>query len=89
MSNAVFAEEEPFYTYTDYKNWELVPGERYELIDSVAYAMVALNAYYQAISMELSAQFHVFFSYAASLARSIPLPTTCGCFMRKTRATTP
>ena len=60
MSNAVFAEKEPFYTYADYKNWELDPGERYELIDGVAYAMAALNAYHQAISMELSAQFHVF-----------------------------
>jgi hypothetical protein len=40
MSNAAVAEG-LFYTYSDYKDWELDPGERYELIDGVAYAMAA------------------------------------------------
>jgi Uma2 family endonuclease len=53
--------KEDLFTYADYKAWELAPGERYELIDGVAYAMAAPNVYHQAVSMELSSQFHVFF----------------------------
>ena len=60
MSNAALLEKEPFYTYADYKAWEFGPGKRYELIDGVAYAMVAPNAYHQAISMALSATFYNF-----------------------------
>ncbi|MDR3335149.1 MAG: Uma2 family endonuclease [Treponema sp.] len=56
MSDAAMAKEELFYTYAGYKEWELAPGERYELIDGVAYAMAAPNAYHQAILMELSRQ---------------------------------
>jgi Uma2 family endonuclease len=46
--------------FTSPNDWEFSDGERYELIDGVAYAMAAPNAYHQAISMELSAQFHTF-----------------------------
>jgi Uma2 family endonuclease len=42
------------WTYKDYKDWELKPGERYEIIDGVAYAMSAPNTEHQRISMFLS-----------------------------------
>jgi Uma2 family endonuclease len=48
------------WTYADYKEWELEPGERYELIDGTAYAMAAPNTEHQAISMTLSAEFYNF-----------------------------
>jgi len=44
------------YTYADYKGWDLKPGERYELIHGVAYAMSAPSDYHQAIQMEISRQ---------------------------------
>ena len=50
------------FTYTDYKNWELKPGERYELIYGEAYAMAAPNEYHQLILMELSRQLANFFT---------------------------
>jgi len=49
--------EEPYYTYADYKEWELDEGERYELIDGEAYAMSAPNFRHQVMLMELSRQF--------------------------------
>jgi Uma2 family endonuclease len=52
-SEAALKRDERF-TYADYKNWELAPGERYELIDGVAYAMAAPSRYHQEISMALS-----------------------------------
>jgi Uma2 family endonuclease len=45
-----------YYTYADYKEWELAEGERYELIYGEAYAMSAPNTYHQLIQMELSKQ---------------------------------
>jgi Uma2 family endonuclease len=54
-------EEEREWTYADYKEWELNPGERFELIDGVAYAMAAPNTEHQQISMTLSAQLFNFF----------------------------
>jgi len=48
------------WTYKDYKNWELKPGERFELIDGVAYAMSAPNTEHQKISMFLSGEFYSF-----------------------------
>jgi len=47
-------------TYKDYKDWELKPGERYEIIDGVAYAMSAPNTEHQRISMFLSGEFYSF-----------------------------
>ena len=52
--------EEPYYTYADYKEWELDEGERFELLNGEAYAMSAPNTKHQAILMELSSQFHLF-----------------------------
>jgi len=48
------------WTYKDYKEWELKPGERFELIDGVAYAMSAPNTEHQRISMFLSGEFYNF-----------------------------
>jgi hypothetical protein len=35
--------QEGYFTYKDYRTWELAEGERYELIDGVVYAMSAPN----------------------------------------------
>ena len=62
MSDAALAyEEERKWTYADYKEWELDPGERYELIDGVAYAMAAPNTVHQQVSMVLSAKLFNYF----------------------------
>jgi len=45
-----------YYSYADYKEWELAEGERYEVIYGEAYAMSAPNTYHQSIQMELSRQ---------------------------------
>ena len=50
--------EEEFFTYHDYKNWELKEGERWELIYGEAFAMSAPGVRHQTILMELSSQFH-------------------------------
>ena len=52
--------EDPYYTYADYKEWELDEGERFELINGVVYAMSAPNTKHQTILMELSSQIHIF-----------------------------
>jgi Uma2 family endonuclease len=49
--------DDQLFTYADYKEWELAPGERFELIYGEAYAMSAPNAYHQSILMELGRQF--------------------------------
>jgi len=49
-----------YYTYADYKEWELAEGERYELIYGEAYAMSAPNTYHQSILMELAKQIAVY-----------------------------
>ena len=46
------------WTYKDYKDWELKPGERYELIDGVVYEMAAPNTEHQRINMILSGEFY-------------------------------
>jgi len=50
--------EQRKWTYKEYKDWELKPGERYELINGVAYAMSAPNIIHQSISMLLSGEFY-------------------------------
>jgi len=52
--------EERRFTYADYKEWELDEGERYELIYGEAFAMSGPNTRHQAISVELSSQFHTY-----------------------------
>jgi Uma2 family endonuclease len=44
------------FTYADYKAWELDEGERFELIDGIAYAMAAPNDFHQAVLTELILQ---------------------------------
>ena len=45
-----------YYTYADYKQWELAEGERFELIHGEVYCMSAPNTYHQSIQMELCRQ---------------------------------
>jgi Uma2 family endonuclease len=60
MDNTNLAYKERRYTYADYKDWELKPGERYELIDGIAYAMSAPNTEHQRISAMLTAELYTF-----------------------------
>ena len=55
MSDAA-VQEGKRWTYADYKEWELRPGERYEIIYGEAYAMAAPNTYHQAMLTELLKQ---------------------------------
>jgi Uma2 family endonuclease len=50
------AEDVRYFTYADYKAWELKPGERYELVGGEAYAMAAPGLNHQAISGEVYRQ---------------------------------
>jgi Uma2 family endonuclease len=50
--------QDRFWTYADYKAWELAPGERYEIIYGEAYAMSAPNTRHQAMLTELLSQIH-------------------------------
>ena len=52
--------EERWFTYADYKEWELAEGERYELIDGEAFAMSAPNTRHQEILGELFSQIHTY-----------------------------
>jgi Uma2 family endonuclease len=58
MSDAArkLPDKEHLFTYADYKAWELEEGERFELIDGIAYAMAAPNDFHQAISGEIFRQ---------------------------------
>jgi Uma2 family endonuclease len=58
MSDAArkIPDEDRHFTYADYKAWELDEGERFELIDGIAYAMAAPNDFHQAILTELVVQ---------------------------------
>jgi len=60
MSEAYELREKRKFTYVDYKDWELKPGERFELIYGEAYAMSAPNSTHQEILMALSSQFYTF-----------------------------
>ena len=60
MSEAYELKEDRKFTYADYKDWELKPGERFEVIYGEAYAMAAPNSRHQEILVELSTQFHTF-----------------------------
>ena len=62
MSDPALAyNEERKWTYADYKEWELKPGERYELIGGAAYGMAAPNTEHQRISILLSAKLFNYF----------------------------
>jgi Uma2 family endonuclease len=55
MADALY-DENRLFTYADYKSWELKPGERYELIYGVAYAMAVPNISHQRICGEIFRQ---------------------------------
>ena len=52
--------EKSLYTYADYKEWELAPGERFELIYGEAFAMAGPSVRHQGILTELLGQFYVY-----------------------------
>jgi Uma2 family endonuclease len=56
MTGNAVLKTEGLFTYADYKEWELAPRERYELIYGEAYAMSAPNTYHQSILTELARQ---------------------------------
>jgi Uma2 family endonuclease len=58
---ALPTDDEKYFTYAEYKEWELAEGERYELINGVAYAMSAPAMYHQSILTALTAKFYNFF----------------------------
>ena len=64
--------EERRFTYADYKQWDLAEGERYELIDGIAYAMSAPNDTHQAILAVLTAKFYNFLEGKPCKVRPAP-----------------
>jgi len=61
-----------YFTYADYKEWELAEGERYEIIYGEAYAMSAPNTYHQLILAELFKQIAVYLT--GKPCKVIPAP---------------
>ncbi|GHU03250.1 hypothetical protein FACS1894147_06830 [Spirochaetia bacterium] len=59
MADAAY-QDEGIFTYRDYKEWELKPRERYELIDGIPYAMSAPNTAHQLTLMMLSNEIYNF-----------------------------
>ena len=49
--------EKPYYTYADYKEWELDEGERYEILHGEAFSMASPGVEHQAILGALCSQF--------------------------------
>ena len=50
--------EEEYFTYADYKEWELEAHERFELIYGEPYAMASPSERHQTILMSLATQFY-------------------------------
>jgi Uma2 family endonuclease len=71
MTNSAVAKKS-YFTYSDYKAWELAPGERFELICGEAYAMAAPSYYHQSILMELAKQIAVYLT--GKPCKVIPAP---------------
>ncbi|MDR0623631.1 MAG: Uma2 family endonuclease [Treponema sp.] len=68
----MMVKEDRRWTYRDYRQWELKPGERYEIIYGVAYAMSAPNDTHQAIATALTAKFYNFLEGKPCKVRSAP-----------------
>jgi Uma2 family endonuclease len=81
MSEAYSPVEEEKFTYADYKAWELKPGERFELINGVAYAMAAPNLTHQLIVTVLTTEFHTFLK--GKTCKVIPSPFDVRLFYKK------
>jgi Uma2 family endonuclease len=64
--------EEQYFTYADYKQWELKKGERYELIYGIPYAMSAPNDRHQAILIALAAYCYNYFKDKPCKVRPAP-----------------
>jgi Uma2 family endonuclease len=60
------------WTYADYKAWELKPGERFELIDGVAYAMAAPGTRHQLVASALHGELYTFLK--GKKCKVIPAP---------------
>jgi Uma2 family endonuclease len=73
MSALPKEKQEPYYTYADYKEWELDEGERFEIMDGEAYAMSAPNTRHQTIHRELFGQFFIFLQGKTCQLFSAPL----------------
>jgi Uma2 family endonuclease len=71
MSDALLKEDRHL-TYGDSKAWQLDEGERYELIDGVAYAMSAPNDRHQAISVALTTRIYSFLEGKPCKVRPAP-----------------
>ena len=69
---AYVLKEEQKFSYADYKAWDLKPGERFELINGVAYAMSAPNLTHQHIVAMLTSEFFTFLKNKA--CRVFPAP---------------
>jgi len=81
MSEAYSPIEEEKYTYADYKAWELKPGERFELINGVAYAMAAPNLTHQRIVTILAGEFYIFLK--GKTCKVIPSPFDVRLFYKE------
>jgi Uma2 family endonuclease len=71
MSDALLNEDR-FWTYRDYKEWDLKEGERYEIIYGEAYAMAGPTDKHQAIVAALTAKFYNFFEGKPCKVRPAP-----------------
>jgi Uma2 family endonuclease len=69
------------WTYKDYKDWQLKPGERYEIIDGVAYAMSAPNTEHQLIASTLNAELYNFLK--GKKCKAIPAPFDVRLFYKE------
>jgi Uma2 family endonuclease len=69
---ALVYDESRRWAYADYKNWELKPGERYELINGIAYAMSAPGTQHQLIAAALYGEFYAFLK--GKPCKAIPAP---------------
>ena len=52
--------EERYFTYADFKDWDLAEGERYELIYGKAYAMLTPYVRHQEVLLALAVQFYTY-----------------------------
>ena len=74
------------WTYKDYKDWELKPGERVELIYGIVYAMSTPNTQHQCISMILTAKLYNFLE--GKTYKSLPAPYDVRLFYKEDESDT-
>jgi Uma2 family endonuclease len=72
---------EEYWTYADYREWELAPGERYEVYRGKAVAMAGPNTYHQLILVELTKQIAVYLT--GKPCKVIPAPFDVRLFYEK------